>query len=368
MGKTADRAHQRCRSRHWSRHRHDGRQPDHVTREEREAIVDAAWDAGVRYVDTAPFYGVGAAERRVGDALRDQPRDEWVLSTKVGRLLRPQTRRRRRRRRPAPPLPFEVVYDYSYDGIMRSVEDSYQRLGLARIDILYVHDIGVYQHGAEANAAHMKVLRDSGYRALDELRRTGAVSAIGIGVNEKEVLIEALEFGDWDAFLLAGRYTLLEQAPLDDLLPKCAARGTSIVVGGPLNSGILAGRDTWNYAAAPPEIVARVTAIQRGLRRARRAAAGGGAAVPAGASGGCRDHPRPAQRRRSSRPTSKLLRQPIPAALWADLRAGGPAASRRADAVLIHCGAAAEEQSKQASKQSVRHRVSQSAHRVTLRD
>lgn len=115
---------------------------------------------------------------------------------------------------------------------MRSMEDSFQRLGLAKIDILFVHDIGVYQHGEQTNAAHMKVLRESGYRALEELRRTGAVSAIGLGVNEKEVLIEVLKFGDWDVFLLAGRYTLLEQAPLDDLLPMCSERGTSIVVGG----------------------------------------------------------------------------------------------------------------------------------------
>ena len=144
---------------------------------------------------------------------------------------------------------------------MRSFEDSFQRLGLARIDILYVHDIGAYQHGPEAHPAHMKILRESGYRALEELRGGGAVSAIGIGVNEREVLLEAMEWGQWDAFLLAGRYTLLEQAPLDDLLPKCVAAGTSIVVGGPLNSGILAGRDTWNYDAAPPEVVARVKAI-----------------------------------------------------------------------------------------------------------
>jgi D-threo-aldose 1-dehydrogenase len=117
---------------------------------------------------------------------------------------------------------------------MRSFEDSFQRLGLARIDIVYVHDIGAYQHGAEANAALMKTLRESGYRALETLRHTGEVSAIGIGVNEREVLLEAMEWGAWDAFLLAGRYTLLEQAPLGDLLPKCVAVGTSIVVGGPL--------------------------------------------------------------------------------------------------------------------------------------
>src|ERR1700676_4967525 len=232
-----------------------------VARESAEAIVSAAWQAGVRYVDTAPYYGVGQAERCVGDALRDRPRDEWVLSTKVGRLLRPDPTGMHADGRHHP-LPFDPVYDYSYDGIMRSFEDSLQRLGLARIDILYVHDIGAYQHGSEAHPGLVRILRDSGYRALDELRRSGAVSAIGIGVNEREVLLEALEWGEWDAFLLAGRYTLLEQAPLDDLLPKCLARGTSIIVGGPLNSGILAGRDTWNYRTAPAEVVARVDAIR----------------------------------------------------------------------------------------------------------
>ena len=151
-----------------------------VARAAAEEIVDAAWAAGVRYVDTAPYYGVGQAERCVGDALRDRPRGEWVLSTKVGRLLR---------RNPTGafadgrqhPLPFEAVYDYSYDGIMRSFEDSFQRLGLARIDILYVHDIGAYQHGAEANAMQMKTLHESGYRALETLRSAGEVAAIGIG-------------------------------------------------------------------------------------------------------------------------------------------------------------------------------------------
>ena len=229
-----------------------------ITRVEGEAIVTAAWEAGVRYFDTAPFYGVGAAEHRVGDALREQDRDSWVLSTKVGRLLRPKTDNAPSADGRLSPMPFKVVYDYTYDGIMRSVEDSYQRLGLARIDILYVHDIGVYQHGPETNARYLPQLRDSGYKALDELRRSGVVSAIGLGVNEKEVLIDALAFGDWDAFLLAGRYTLLEQGPLDDLIPMCLARGTSLVIGGPLNSGILAGRDTWNYDTAPPDVVARV--------------------------------------------------------------------------------------------------------------
>jgi D-threo-aldose 1-dehydrogenase len=233
-----------------------------ITRAEGEAIVTAAWDAGVRYVDTAPFYGVGAAEHRIGDALREKDRDEWVLSTKVGRLLRRKTDSAPSADGRLSPMPFKVIYDYTYDGIMRSIEDSYQRLGLARIDILNVHDIGAYQHGDELNRVYLGQLRDSGYKALDELRRTGEVSAIGIGVNEKEVLIEALGFGDWDAFLLAGRYTLLEQGPLDDLIPMCVSRGTSLIIGGPLNSGILAGRDTWNYSAAPPDVVARARKLE----------------------------------------------------------------------------------------------------------
>src|ERR1700760_2943031 len=257
-----------------------------MTIEERVKLVEAAWNAGVRYVDTAPFYGVGAAERATGDALRDKPRDEWVLSTKVGRLLKPTTTSGGGATdgRLAP-MPFEVKYDYSYDGIMRSVEDSYQRLGLAKIDILFVHDIGVYQHGAEANAAHMKVLK----------------------------------FGDWDAFLLAGRYTLLEQGPLDDLLPMCSARGTSIVVGGPLNSGILAGRDTWNYAAAPPEIVQRVTAI-------RAVCDAHGVPLPAAALQFPLAHPAVAAIIPGPRAAAEfeanlaLLAMKIPSALWAELR------------------------------------------------
>ena len=146
-----------------------------VTREEGEAVVRAAWSAGVRYFDTAPFYGFGKACRIVGDALRELPREDWVLSTKAGRLLRPQTNA-------GPsgalrhPMPFEDVFDYSYDGIMRSFEDDLQRLGLARIDILYVHDIGARQHGKDAHPGIMRTFRDSGYRALEQLRSSGQLA------------------------------------------------------------------------------------------------------------------------------------------------------------------------------------------------
>jgi D-threo-aldose 1-dehydrogenase len=292
-----------------------------VARATGEEIVSAAWAAGVRYVDTAPFYGFGQAERCVGDALRERPRAEWILSTKAGRRLRrnPTDVFADGRRHP---LPFDAVYDYSYDGIMRSYEDSLQRLGLARIDILYVHDIGAYQHGAQANAVLMKTLRESGYRALETLRRSGEISAAGIGVNEREVLLAALEWGEWDAFLLAGRYTLLEQAPLDDLLPKCVAAGTSIVVGGPLNSGILAGRETWNYRPAPPEIIARVKAIATVCDDHRVPLAAAALQFPLA-------HPAvaaiiPGPRNAEEFDTNlELLRHPIPAALWADLRQAG---------------------------------------------
>jgi D-threo-aldose 1-dehydrogenase len=292
-----------------------------VARQAAEDIVSAAWAAGVRYVDTAPFYGVGQAERAVGDALRDRPRDEWVLSTKVGRLLKPNPSGAHADGR-THPLPFDPVYDYSYDGILRSVDDSLQRLGLARIDILFVHDIGVYQHGAEAHPALMKTLRESGYRALAELRDGGVVSAIGIGVNEREVLLEAMEWGQWDAFLLAGRYTLLEQAPLDDLLPKCLAAGTSIVVGGPLNSGILAGRETWNYAPAPPDVVARVKAIAAICDSHHVPLPAAALQFPLAHKAVAAIIPGPRDADEFTR-NLDLLRHPIPAALWAELRHAG---------------------------------------------
>ena len=288
-----------------------------VTRGEAEAIVRAAWASGIRYIDCAPFYGYGQAERCVGDVLREMPRDEWVLSTKVGRLLRARTQT------PATepyrhPLPFNTAYDYTYDGVMRAFEDSLQRLGLARIDVLYAHDIGAGQH-KDAHPEIMRTFRDGGYRALEELRRTGVVRAIGIGVNEREVLLEASEWGDWDAFLLAGRYTLLEQDPLDDLLPKCVQSGISIVVGAAFNTGILAGRDSWNYRPAPPEIVARVNAI-------RAVCDSHGVPLIAAALQFPLAHPAvatvlPGPRNvQEMEENSKLLHYPIPPGLWADLR------------------------------------------------
>ena len=220
-------------------------------------LIEAAKDAGIGYFDTAPWYGFGRSERVMGDTLRGT---NYALSDKVGRLLKPGAVKNPMDYGMIDPLPFHVVYDYSYDGIMRAFEDNLQRLGLDRIDILLVHDIGAFQHGEE-NKRHFKDLAEGGYRAMEELRKTGQVKAIGLGVNENQVCMDALGIGEWDVFLLAGRYTLLEQTPLDTLFPACRNTGTTIICGGPFNSGILAGRDMWNYAKAPDEIINKAKAI-----------------------------------------------------------------------------------------------------------
>lgn len=220
-------------------------------------LIQAAKDAGIGYFDTAPWYGFGRSERVMGDMLRGS---DYVLSDKVGRLLVPGAVPNPMDFGMIEPLPFHVIYDYGYDGIMRAYEDSLQRLGLERIDILLAHDIGAFQHGDE-NTRHFRDLAEGGYRAMDELRKSGQVKAIGLGVNENQVCQDALGIGNWDVFLLAGRYTLLEQTPLESLFPDCRAAGTTIICGGPFNSGILVGREMWNYAQAPAEMVAKARAL-----------------------------------------------------------------------------------------------------------
>ncbi|WP_375451999.1 aldo/keto reductase [uncultured Devosia sp.] len=232
-----------------------------VSPDQARATIGHALDRGINYCDTAPQYGLGRSEHLVGDVLRER-RAETVLSTKVGRLLQPVSPDMQDKGNWVDPLPFDQVYDYSYDGVMRSFEDSLQRLGVNAVDIVYVHDIGVATHGVEANAHFWQQLATGGYKALRQLRDGGVIKAIGLGVNEWEVLMDAFALGDWDVFLLAGRYTLLEQTSLDPFLTTCIERGASVVVGGPFNSGILVGGGTFNYAKAPDEIVARVKAIE----------------------------------------------------------------------------------------------------------
>ncbi len=229
------------------------------------AILDAAWANGFRYFDTAPHYGQGLSERRVGDALRRHP-DDYILSSKVGRLLKPAGYANKRHGFVSP-MPFDLHYDYSYSGIMRSFEDSLQRLGLDRIDILFVHDIGEYALGEE-NRKHFPIAMTEGYRALAELRADGRISAIGLGVNEYQVCEAAMDYGDWDCFLLAGRYTLLEQNALESFLPACQSRNCSVIIGGAYNSGILAtgvsgdGPFHFDYGEAPRKIIDKVARIE----------------------------------------------------------------------------------------------------------
>lgn len=242
-----------------------------LSEEEAQATVDAAWEAGIRFFDTAPHYGHTKAEHRLGAALRRYPRSDYVLSTKVGRRFVPRTHPDDGSEGWESPLPFEAIYDYTHDGILRSFEDSQQRLGIVGIDILLVHDIGRYTHGERHEHYWRQLNEGGGFRALDELRAAGVVKAVGFGVNEREVILDAMREFDIDCALLAGRYTLLEQAPLDDLLPACVARNVSILLGGAFNSGILAhglsGDRKFNYGDAPPEVVERVARLDAVCRK-----------------------------------------------------------------------------------------------------
>lgn len=240
-------------------------------RDQAMETLQAGWDGGIRYFDVAPWYGLGLAERYVGDFLRAKPENEFVLSTKVGRLLRPVPTGTVPDYSYVDPLSFDADYDYSYDGIMRSVEFSYARLGLNRIDILYVHDIGGYTHGKARNAAHLRDFLGSGIRALEELKSSGAIKAFGLGVNEVPVCLDVMRDADLDCILMAGRYTLLDRTAVAELLPLCEKRGTSLVVGGVFNSGILATGPVpgshFDYLPASEAVLAKVAAMEEIARR-----------------------------------------------------------------------------------------------------
>ena len=295
--------------------------------EQARATVRAAYDAGMRLFDTAPLYGFGLSEHRIGEALRWLPRDSFVMSTKVGRLLRP---------RPAQELdgglfkqilPFEGVYDYSYDGVMRSVEDSLQRLGMDRVEVLLIHDVDVWTHGSEAaRLERFQEVMGGGYHAMLKLREEGVVRAIGAGINEIQACEEFARAGDFDCFLLAGRYTLLEQNALDSLLPYCTERNISLLIGGPYNTGILATGAVpgayYNYAPAPAEIMARVAGIEAVCHRHGVKLASAALQFPLG-------HPQVATLIPGARSPEEiahnraLFEVDIPPALWAELKAEG---------------------------------------------
>jgi len=232
-----------------------------VSDAEAEATVAAALEAGIRYFDTAPFYGFGLSERRLGAALGQA---EVTISTKVGRLLESASDPARERHGFVGGDPFEPVFNYSRDAVLRSHEESLKRLRRDRVNFLLAHDLGALTHKENAGH-HMRAFLDGGYEAMVELRDAGAVGAIGIGVNETAVAEELLERVDLDVILLAGRYTLLDRQAAESFLPLAEAKGVHVIVGGPYNSGILATADRSNarydYQEAPAHVLARADAL-----------------------------------------------------------------------------------------------------------
>jgi D-threo-aldose 1-dehydrogenase len=238
-----------------------------VPEAEAQAVLDGAWAAGVRYFDTAPLYGLGLAETRLNSFLRGKPRGDYVISTKVGRLLQratPETRDGIGKWIDVPSR--REVFDYSHDGILRSLDASLERLGLDHVDVVFAHDLDVFTHGSQsAQTPRLEAFMAGGYRALLRLREEGVIRAFGAGVNEWEPCQWLMEQGDFDLFLLAGRYTLLEQGALG-FMTAAAARGVGVVIGGPYNSGILATGPRpgamFNYAPAPEAVLAKAARLQ----------------------------------------------------------------------------------------------------------
>lgn len=232
-----------------------------------QSVIDAAWQGGCRCFDTAPHYGNGLSEHRLGAFLRGRARGEFVLSTKVGRLLLPRPDAPREQNGYVDVLPFVQRWDYSRAGTRRSIEDSLQRMGLARIDLAYVHDMDEACHGERAPQVLRQVL-DETLPELRALQREGLVGGVGLGVNDWRVVLQVLRHADLDALMLAGRYSLLDQSALPELLPECARRGVRIALGGVFNSGILAtgvrgrGEVTFNYGPAAREWVERTAIIE----------------------------------------------------------------------------------------------------------
>ena len=296
-----------------------------VSDEEAIATVRAAYDSGIRLFDAAPQYGHGLAEHRLGDALRWHDRETFLISSKVGRLLRPVDPAKADGKQFKRILPYMYDFDYSYDAVMRSVEDSLNRLGMHRLDILLVHDIDEWSHG-ERWPDVLDLFMGSGYRALRKLRDEKVVSAIGVGMNFVEACHQMALRGDFDCFLLAGRYTLLEQGALDEFLPLCEKRDISLLIGGPYNSGILvtgsAQNPNYNYVPAAAEIIGRV-------KRIEAVCANHGVPLPAAALQFPLAHPNVASVMPGTRSVSEVIANKkwfeceIPRDFWTQMRAEG---------------------------------------------
>lgn len=290
-----------------------------------DAMFQSAWEAGIRYYDTAPMYGHGLSELRTGYSLRWKARDDFVLSSKVGRVLKPAPKASIDYAPWTNAGRFAIQFDYTYDGTMRSFEDSLQRMNLERMDICFIHDIDVFTRGDEQPEVFAQAM-DGCWKALSDLRDQGVVKAIGVGVNEWEVCHEALKQRDFDCFLLAGRYTLLEQESLNAFLPLCEERGAAVVVGGGFNSGILATGAVegakYNYAPAPVEVMDKV-------KRIEQVCADHNVPLPAAALQFVVAHPAVPSFIAGTRTVEQLkknlewFRHPIPADFWAELKQNG---------------------------------------------
>lgn len=246
-----------------------------LTDAEADSLLEAAWAQGIRYFDTAPLYGFGLSESRLGKFLATKSRSDYFVSTKVGRRLVDNVGWHEQREFFIDAAPFEPVFDYSYDGVMESVRESLDRLNLTTIDCLLLHDIGEATHGDNHTAVFNEAM-SGGLQAMRDLRAAGTVKAIGLGVNEWQVCDAAMSYADkshtatsqvdWDCFLLAGRYTLLEQEPLKGFFERCHARGIDLIMGGVFNSGILAtglsAQAKYNYGAVPMALADKVRAIE----------------------------------------------------------------------------------------------------------
>jgi D-threo-aldose 1-dehydrogenase len=295
---------------------------DGVPDETAHAVVQHAYDVGLRFYDTAPLYGYGNAERRLGHVLAQQPRDEFVLATKVGRLIRPPASvtsgldaSGAGQFVDAPSL--VPVFDFSYDGVMRSFEESLERLGVDRVDVLHIHDPDNHFDQALSGA----------YKALDKLRSDGAIKALGSGMNQAEMLARFAREGDFDCFLVAGRYSLLDQAALPELLPICEQKNIAIIIGGVYNSGILANlgnpeRETFNYQPAERRWLEKARQINAICERHNVPIQAAALQFPLA-------HPAVATVLTGARTTDELdqnlafMRHPIPADLWQELKAEG---------------------------------------------
>jgi D-threo-aldose 1-dehydrogenase len=301
---------------------------ERIPEDQAQATFAAAWQNGVRYYDTAPWYGNTLAEQRLGYFLRQQPRTEFAISTKVGRVYS----------RPGGPdsfepgiwtggLQFHMRFDYGYDGVMRSFEDSLHRLGLPRVDLLLIHDVDPGYHGDDAGVERcFAQLESGGIRALQELRSAGDIKGFGAGINEGPMIGRFLDRFDLDFFLVAMPYTLLDQAPLDDALPRCLERGIGIVIGSPYASGVLATGPVenakYNYAPAPPEILEKAGKIQAVCERHGVPMAAAALQFPLGHPAVAAIIPGAVAPNEAERNVA-TLRVEIPAALWAELKHEG---------------------------------------------